>query len=310
MAQPSKLEKAILRTLCYADVFDYPLTGKEVFRWLIGPLDPPALKKKTGIINTLKTANHKIKERGGYYYFSGRSQIISLRQRRLKYAQEKLAVAVKVAKWLNLIPSVRIVAVSGALAMNNADRDDDIDLLIVTTKDRLWLTRLIVVPLVSLVARRRKPGKQWDNADTIKQWKNAICLNLFLDEDALIIPSSKRNLYTAHEIVQIKPLLNKAQTYEKFLSRNIWINDYLPNIKINQKPETKNQKPENRSPINLCSLLSLLNFLAFKLQLFYMEPRMTRESVNAHSAFFHPRNTADLVLEEYQKRLLPDCKRR
>jgi len=41
--------------------------------------------------------------------------------------------------------------------MNNAKRSDDIDFLIVTGANRLWLTRALAVLLIELLGRRRKP---------------------------------------------------------------------------------------------------------------------------------------------------------
>jgi len=50
-------------------------------------------------------------------------------------------------------------------------------------------------------------------------------------------------------------------------------------------------------------LLTQLDHLAYRLQRWYMKPKMTRERIGRHSAFFHPRPTGKIVLEEYKKRL-------
>ncbi len=50
-------------------------------------------------------------------------------------------------------------------------------------------------------------------------------------------------------------------------------------------------------------ILTQLENLAFRLQYWYMKPKMTRERVGRHFAFFHPRPTGKIVLEEYQRRL-------
>lgn len=49
------------------------------------------------------------------------------------------------------------------------------------------------------------------------------------------------------------------------------------------------------------TILSQLDALAFKLQYFYMKPKITRERVSRHYAFFHPRKTAEQVLEKYHQ---------
>ena len=114
-----------------------------------------------------------------------------------------------------------MVGVTGAQAMNNSDQDDDIDLLIVASRNRLWLTRLFSVLLVEVVAKRRRPGD--------RKVKDKICLNMFLDEDHLGIPKSERNLYSAHEVAQLKPLWNRGGTYLRFINANHWTGKFLPN---------------------------------------------------------------------------------
>src|SRR3989337_671925 len=121
--------------------------------------------------------------------------------------------------------------------MENVGRADDIDLMIVTSRNRLWLTRLLVLALVSLIAERRKPPNQRETqtpglitepSPTKDKVKNKICLNLFLDEDALAVPPAMRNLYTAHEVVQVKKLVSKDHIAERFLKQHTWVQRYLP----------------------------------------------------------------------------------
>lgn len=49
--------------------------------------------------------------------------------------------------------------------------------------------------------------------------------------------------------------------------------------------------------------MDFLDSLAFHLQYTYMKPKMTRERVGRHYAFFHPRPTGEIVLQKYQQRL-------
>lgn len=102
-----------------------------------------------------------------------------------------------------------MVAVSGGLAMDNA-RDYDIDMLIVTAPGRLWLVRGLAVALVRLA---RLHGVK-------------LCPNFLLTENALAIPD--RDLYNAHEIVQMVPLYGLG-TYRKMRALNAWTETFLPN---------------------------------------------------------------------------------
>ena len=208
------MKKAILQTLAYADVFGYPLKEKEIRKFLISQV-----LTEGQIWPKLSQVAHK----NGFFFLKDRGRIVALRQKREKWSQEKIRIAQKVSQWLKIIPTIKMVAVTGALAMENAAKEDDIDLLIITAKKRLWLTRLLTVFLVELVARRRYPHD--------KKVKDKICLNMFLDEEHLAVPLKERDLFTAHEVCQLKPLWGRDKTYQKFIQKNPWVKDFLPNWK-------------------------------------------------------------------------------
>lgn len=227
------MEKAILRTLCYHDLFDYPLALSEISQFLIGNSKLKTQNAKVRLRRRflrniqLKTQNlieeGKIEEKKGLYFLKGRGKTIAIRKKREKYSQKKLLIAERAARFLRFIPTIKMVALTGALAVKNSKKDDDIDFLIVTSKNRLWLTRIQAVLLIELLGMRRKPN-DLDVADKI-------CLNIFLDENSLSLPKSKRNLFTAHEIAQTKVLWQKDDVYQNFLTQNQWVKEFLLNWK-------------------------------------------------------------------------------
>jgi len=216
------MKKAILRTLAYADIFDYPLKAVEIHHFLLSKRGVSLAKVSLELKQLLR--EKKIGGDGFYFFLKGRKKLIGIRKGRLKFGRKKFVIAQRAANWLRLVPGLKMVAVSGALAMENAQADDDIDFLMVTAGKRLWLTRLLVVALMELVAKRRRPED--------KRVKDKICLNLFLDEDSLSFPKNEQNLFSAHEICQIKLLWSKKGIYQKFISQNQWVKEYLPNWKI------------------------------------------------------------------------------
>jgi hypothetical protein len=202
------LETAILRTVAYADVFDYPLTEHEIHRFLI---DIPATEPE---LHSALTSGGLVPEclevHGSYYVLAGRSPIISVREQRAHMASDLWQVALQYAKHIARIPFVRMVAVTGALAVDNPAEADDIDYLIVTELGRLWLCRAMVIGIVKLAQRRG----------------HHLCPNFFLSERELHI--ADQSLFSAHELAQMIPLAG-ADIYQRMMDTNGWMMAMLPN---------------------------------------------------------------------------------
>jgi hypothetical protein len=285
---------AVRRTLAYADVFDYPLTADEIKRYLIAPVNESRLPSKPQ-----------------YFFLPGRQKIVDLRHRRERASLLKNKYAAQVTQHLKIIPSIKLIGITGALAMNNTNREDDIDLLIITSQNRLWLTRFFTVLLTELLGVRRRPS--------VKQVRNKICLNLFLDENNLAIPVRERNLFLAHEVCQMKPIWDKDNTYQRFIIANLWTKKYLPNWtpEIVSNLPAGRQGVQIRQPADAVSELLIIvcrfafifcNFdfvenLARLLQLRYMRSRRTIEKINSGRLMFHPHDCRKWILTEYRKRL-------
>lgn len=270
-------QKAILKTLAYADIFDYPLNKTQIKTWLIWQpkSSPPSLNPALKLIPQTQS----------YYHLPNRQRLVKLRRQKTRFSQSKWQLAQKATRWLKFIPFINLIAVTGALTMNNSAKNDDIDLMIITQTNRLWLTRLFSTLILELLCLRRRPHGQITNK---------ICLNLFLDQSAIKLPVSQRNLYTAHEIAQIKPLFDRGGIYQKFLLANSWIKNHLPHA-VNIS--TLKSSPSQSSPP------PFFERLAFKLQYAYMKSKITHEKVTLHTAFFHPRQTNQLVLKQYHQKL-------
>lgn len=253
-----KLTKGQIFSVLYHDQYKYPLTREELDRWQIKSLP------------TKKIDNRKnIKTKDGYYFLSGHEEIINLRKKRGEHSRYKLRIAREAAILIGKIPSVLFVGITGGLAMKNADKEDDIDLMIITKTNTLWITRLLVYGLLRLNnVRVRKPKE--------REEEDKLCLNLWLDETAIYW--EPQNEFTAHEIAQVIPLVNKSQTFEKFLWINKWILNYWPNA-----IEIKKTKPSSM----VYPKQNWLNWFAFKLEYLYMKRKITNEVAELHKALFH-----------------------
>lgn len=249
----------------YHDIFDYKLTKEDLVRWQY---------------KNLKETTKGLKNKS--------------RLQREKHSIKKLKIAKRAAKLISKISTIQFVGITGALAMMNAGKDSDIDLMIITKHNTLWTTRLRCYVVMWLYGfKTRKPRN--------KDQKDALCLNMWLDEDDLIWGKKDRNIYTAHEISQIVPLTNNNNIYEKFLYLNRWVLDYWPNaVKVIRYKDIKSMVNKQKSFIILlvCDLISILENLAFKLQYFYMRSKMTREQVTPTRAIFHPYDWGENILKK------------
>ena len=206
--RPLSLEDAILKTLAYVDIFDYPLKAGEIHRYLT-QLEAPSATVKDALDNGCLVPQ-RLSHCDGYFTLSGREELVATRQRREKIARRLWSEALHYGSIMGRMPFVRMVAVTGSLAVNNAQEDADIDYLFVTRNDRLWICRALTILVVRAAARRNV----------------ALCPNYFLSERSLIFDD--RNLYTAHELAQMVPICG-LNVYQKMRKLNRWTARWLPN---------------------------------------------------------------------------------
>lgn len=293
----SKTYTSILKTICYADIFEYPLKEEEVELWVTGKNEDSPASQARALRAGIKRANGVIAHKNSFMFLKGRDWFLELRHQREIFSQKKIAIAESIASFLKRTPTIKLIGVSGSVAMVNADEDDDIDLFIITSRNSLWLTRLLATIIVDLLGKRRRPN------DTYVADK--ICLNMFVDEDSLATSKDRQNLYTAHEVCQLKVLYDRDNTHQKFLAANVWVRKFLPNgidIKILRYKDTKSK--EKKSPnILISQYLSILNWLAKHLQLLYMKRHRTHEFVTDHCLFFHPKDYTQDILSAFEQRV-------
>lgn len=272
-----------LKSLIYHGIFDYPLTAGELAKWAVGPKAEIRIKPE-----------QFVEEKNGLYFLKGREGVVYKRLLKKRISKRKINIAKDAAKLLSIIPSIKMVAITGSLAMENAPHDSDIDLLLMTANNTLWTTRALSLLLLKLAGF---PLRRFGD----KEQNDKLCLNMWIDEKALSWPLGNRNVYTAHEIAQIKPLVNKCKAYERFMGQNKWVGDYWPNaVRMTKEPKNQRTKEQKRffssSFLNFFSLV--VERLAFLLQYTYMKKKITREKIDSHRAIFHPNDWGEVVLRQ------------
>lgn len=221
----TELEWAILQTIAYADVFDYPITHTELQRYLIGLATTP-----DDVEDALHEDDHLhryISDCDGYLTLRGREDNVQHRSRHSVVAEQLWPAARHYGQVIGNLPFVRMVAVTGSLAVDNAGPNGDIDYLIITEPGRLWLARLFIVMLV-----------KWAQRQQI-----TLCPNYFLSENALVI--EERGLFPARELVQMVPVSGFA-TYDEIRRLNAWTDAYFPNA-LDAPEDYTDPQPETHS---------------------------------------------------------------
>lgn len=194
------------------------------------------------------------------------------------YLKEKIDKAKNIAKWIEKnLKDILFIGISGSVASGHPKKNDDIDLLIISKENSLWLSRL---KLRFLVYIKKIPHRKFGE----KEKKDQFCFNLWLDEKGLLLPKEKRNLKNGVDLIMLKPLINKNNSYEKFLLKNKWAKKF---VATGYQKRINNYVKKKEKDNNFIIKNKFLNFLCFWSQYLYMRNKITQEKINYHQAFFH-----------------------
>jgi hypothetical protein len=181
----------------------------------------------------------------------------------------------------NRFSNILLMGITGSVAAGYPKENEDIDLIIITRKDSLWITRLAVRVWTWI---NKTPLRKYGKG----QNKDDFCLNLWLEDDSLKLPSNRQNLRNAMDLILMKPVVNKYKIYERFIEENGWAKKYVATgygEKItNYKLRITNEKQKTKI------IIKIINRLVFWLQYAYMISKLTNETVDIKTAFFHPIN--------------------
>ena len=220
LARRREIESAILETVLYSDLFDYPLAHAEIAHYLIGVrADAGTVRASLALPRYL---NGHLNQREGLVFVHERESIVECRRARRVSSAWLWVRARRFVRVMAALPFVRMVGITGALAMDNSAPGDDVDVMIVAARRRAWTARLFAVALVYV-------GKLFGHT---------LCPNYIITEDALELET--RDLFVAHEFAQMAPLYGLV-IYDRMRQANRWVYDYLPNAYTpwRQEPEIK-----------------------------------------------------------------------
>lgn len=249
------ISDAILATLAYYDGLDYPLSAFELCRYLVNPqrLKPHIESLEDITLEDIYEAveelleKGQIKEENGFYFLTGRTGLSTLRLEREKISAQKWRCCLNRAYWLQMAPWIRGMFVSGSLALGTTGPESDFDILVLVEPGRLYLARLFLSGITSLIGARRT------RYETVAP--NKFCFNHYLTTDVLNI--KHESLYNAQTYAHLVPMAVSPALAGKFFAENLWINKFVYNFTPHQQTIRRTVRPSRF----LRSLAKIIEFI-------------------------------------------------
>lgn len=213
----SSLEHSILETMAYFDVFEYPLTYPELYRYLWR-------SPKTTLSEVIQITRqmNQIIEHDGFVMFKDRASLPRIRQHRYVESELKWNKRRWFIRWLSYLPGVEAIFLTNTFAYHNVKTDSDIDVLIVTRPHTIWATRFYTTAVAKLFGVRPRPHRT----------KDTLCLSFYITPTGLTqlekLRSDDDDALEAYWIVQAMPVYD-PHGYAKQIANSEWLKQVLPN---------------------------------------------------------------------------------
>lgn len=224
-----ELQRNIIATICYYDVLDYPLTSFEVWRHMIvaDKTKDVSIFSLGDVVRLLgnTSLNHAIAQKNGFYFLHDREILVAQRMRRNRISINKLRRLQKYARIIRYMPFVRAILVTGRLAMQQADHESDLDVLVILKGGHIWMGRAVITALLQLLGVRKHGDKHRDH----------VCLNYYITDTTLCVPTQDR--FAAHEYGWTFPLFG-WETFQEFQKANVWMKKYTPHFCVTEIPHS------------------------------------------------------------------------
>lgn len=235
MEYSKPIKNEIIEVLGYFNYFKFPLKLAELHKFIGVKCDLSFLELE--LENLIQSeAVFKVSD---CYLLSNETDKVERKKRGFQNAEKRMVKARKISKLIMWFPFVRMASISGSLSKGYSDEKSDIDFFIVTTKNQMWTARTLLhlfKKLTFLV------GQQ-----------HSFCMNYFLAESHLAL--EEKNYFTAVELSTLIAVCGKKKQLE-FLNENCWIENYLPNFKIDEIVVRENDRSPKGGKWLLEKLLS------------------------------------------------------
>ncbi|MCA9308487.1 hypothetical protein KC980_03165 [candidate division WWE3 bacterium] len=274
----SVVERNILDTLSYSAIFEYSLTYHQLYNLLICKsfVDKKSFDNALSLLQKKK----KIQVFGNVYGLNAhcKNNYLTSKEQSSTY----MDIAVEISQKLARAPWIQLICVTGTVAASNASAKDDIDLFIVTLPNRLWISRLFVY--LTLHAHNLYPST--------KNRAGKICPNLYVTTTNMRWVKDKQNLYIAREILGMHPVVNKNDTYFRFLKLNPWVFTFFGNATF-VVDSANSYTPKYSTVVNF------VEYALYKLQTLYMRAKISTEYHSQNIIHFNTNDNTTRVLSAF-----------
>lgn len=254
----SDLETRIKATQSYFSLFEKNLTAVELDRLILGKKESDQPYQFSAVIN--------------------------------ESAQGLISKAEKMAWIFQYVPFVKSVLLCNYLSFGIAEKDSDIDLLIVAKEKRIYLCRFYTTILLHLMRVRRHGQKV----------SGRFCLSFYISEKHLGLSEIKQSpydIYLAYWFLGLKDLINFDQrVWNDLLSANAeWLSRYFDKLELRRSNKTKLSRKST-----ICRLIEWLSggWLGDRFESFL---KWFFEGRAAKLAKLLPENASIVVSERMQK---------
>ncbi len=240
----TKFEYDVKKVLLYYEIFNYPLKIEELFLLYSQRI---SFDKFISQLNEI-TLKNKIKNKNGFIFLKDEISI-NKRLEGEKRAIRLLKIAKVMSRIISWFPFVRGIFLTGEISKNISSIDGDIDFMIVTKENRVWVCRTFLILFKKLF---------------LFNSKKYFCLNYFVSENHFKF--KEQNMFFATEIVYLKPMYNLNLLF-KYWNENEWIKNFYPNFE-----HTKITFPntiERQSLVQRVFEFILLNFILNYLEKYF-----------------------------------------
>lgn len=215
--QSTEISRAVIETVAYFDVFDYPLTYPELYHYLWR-------SPNTTLEETIQTAKQltQLVEQGGFVMFHDRTHLPAIRQQHYVESELKWNKRRWFIRLLSYLPGVEAIFIVNTFSYHNVRPDSDIDLLIIARSNAIWATRFYTTLLAKFANMRPKPHKT----------KDAVCLSFYATPTGLpklaTLRRDDNDALEAYWLAQAMPVYDPYGCAQP-MANGKWLKTVLPN---------------------------------------------------------------------------------